>query len=306
MGVKRNFYIVTIDFFDYDQLYLSNTKSEKAMDTEQLKTFIEVSKTRHFGRAAQNLFLSQSAVSSRIKALEEQVGTSLFVRNRNDIQLTPAGNRLLSHAENILAAWGRAKHDVAIEEETGVSLAVAATPSLWDISLQGWLHSLHKCQPDIAVHGEVLDSESMVRRLLEGTLDLGLTFEPPQLPQIEVTQVATIPLVMVSSKENITSQQATTENYVLVDWGVACAIAHARHFPDLTPPAIRLPLGRIAQDYLLNCGGSAYLAEPTVETDIAQGLLFRVEDAPIIHRPAYGLYLSNQTTQSVQTALALF
>lgn len=277
------------------------------MDTEQLKTFLEVSKTRHFGRAALNLFLSQSAVSSRIKALEDQLGTPLFVRNRNDIQLTPAGNRLLSHAEDILAAWGRAKHDVAIEEEMNTSLAIAATPSLWDIALQEWLHALHQSQPDIAVHGEVLDTEVIMRHLMEGTLDLGFTFEPPQLPQIEVIQIATIPLVMVSSEANLNSRKAVAQNYVLVDWGLAFAIAHARHFPDLHSPAIRLPLGRIAQDYLLNCGGSAYLAESTAESAIAEGKLFRVKEAPVIERPAFALYsVGRAPSESVQTALSLF
>ncbi|SUC17946.1 transcriptional regulator HdfR [Proteus mirabilis] len=44
------------------------------MDTELLKTFLEVSKTRHFGRAAESLYLTQSAVSFRIRQLETQLG----------------------------------------------------------------------------------------------------------------------------------------------------------------------------------------------------------------------------------------
>lgn len=68
------------------------------MDTDHLKTFLEVYRTRHFGQAAKNLFLSQSAVSARIHTLDEQLGTPLFTRARNAIDLTPAGHRLLSHA----------------------------------------------------------------------------------------------------------------------------------------------------------------------------------------------------------------
>jgi len=277
------------------------------VDTEQLKTFIEISKSRHFGKAAQKLFISQSAVSSRIKSLEDQLGTPLFIRNRNDIQLTPAGNRLLSHAENILAAWGRAKHDVSIEEEAGTSLAIAGTSSLWDIALQEWLYTLHQVQPDIAIHGEVLDTEVIVLRLMESTLDLGFTFEPPQLPQIEVTHIATIPLVMVSTRENLSVHEALSQDYVLVDWGLAFAIAHARHYPELQSPAIHLPLGRIAQDYLFSCGGSAYLAQPTVEPAISVGKLFRVEDAPVIERPAYALAsATKEPSETLHAALSLF
>ena len=73
------------------------------MNTDLLRTFLEVAKTRHFGHAAENLYLTQSAVSSRIKQLEGTLGVPLFTRQRNNILLTPAGERLLPHAENLLA-----------------------------------------------------------------------------------------------------------------------------------------------------------------------------------------------------------
>ncbi|MDQ4425686.1 LysR family transcriptional regulator, partial [Thalassolituus sp.] len=52
------------------------------MDTDLLKTFMEVSRTRHFGRAAENLYLTQSAVSFRIRQLEGLLGVELFSRQR--------------------------------------------------------------------------------------------------------------------------------------------------------------------------------------------------------------------------------
>jgi DNA-binding transcriptional LysR family regulator len=76
------------------------------MDIDLLKTFLEVNRTRHFGRAAENLFLTQSAVSARVRQLEDTIGVPLFTRTRNDIQLTPAGTRLLKYAESILNADG--------------------------------------------------------------------------------------------------------------------------------------------------------------------------------------------------------
>lgn len=82
------------------------------MDTELLKTFLEVSRTRHFGKAAESLYLTQSAVSFRIRQLENQVGTELFTRHRNNIQLTPAGQTLVPYAENLMnTATGQAGDD---------------------------------------------------------------------------------------------------------------------------------------------------------------------------------------------------
>ena len=89
--------ISSITFFDAE-----------TMDTELLKTFLEVHRTRHFGRAGENLFITQSAVSARIRQLEESLGIKLFHRERNGIRLTPAGKRMAKHAEAILAAWHRA------------------------------------------------------------------------------------------------------------------------------------------------------------------------------------------------------
>ncbi len=66
------------------------------MDTELLQDFpSEVSRTRHFGRAAEALYLTQSAVSFRIRQLENQLGVNLFTRHRNNIRLTTAGEKLL-------------------------------------------------------------------------------------------------------------------------------------------------------------------------------------------------------------------
>lgn len=274
------------------------------MDTEQLRTFLEVNRTRHFGLAAKNLFLSQSAVSSRIQSLEELLGTPLFERTRNDIQLTPAGHRLVKHAENILAAWNRAKHDLIVESGISASLTVAGMPSLWDISLQQWLHTLHQLLPEIAVNAEVGDADNILRRLLEGTLDIGFTFDTPKVARIESRQIASISLLLVSSRQNLSITSALEQDYVYVDWGISFAIAHAHHFPDMGTPTTRLPLGRIALNYLLSCGGCAYIAEPMLGNALDTGQLFKVIDAPIIERPAYALFSSNtDRTELIQKVL---
>src|SRR3970040_1240813 len=99
------------------------------MDIDLLRTFLEVNRTRHFGKTAENLYLTQSAVSARIRLLEATLGAPLFTRTRNDIQLTPAGSRMLKYAESILNSWNRARQDTAISEENTASLAIGASYS---------------------------------------------------------------------------------------------------------------------------------------------------------------------------------
>ena len=99
------------------------------MDIDLLRTFLEVQRTRHFGHAAKSLFVTQSAVSSRIRLLEEMVGAQLFTRTRNDIQLTSAGKRLLKTAEAILHLWEEAKGTINQTEEDQQLLVVAGLTS---------------------------------------------------------------------------------------------------------------------------------------------------------------------------------
>lgn len=273
------------------------------MDTELLKTFLEVNRTRHFGKAADNLFVSQSAVSARIRQLEELVGTPLFTRDRNNIQPTPAGQKLIPHAERILNGWNRARQDLAQAEDNRAMLAVAGEASLWDIALQDWLHWSQRSHPEIALHAEALGQDVQLRRLLEGSLDLAFLFESPQMTRLLSREVARIPLVLVASRPGLSAEQALARDYVMVDWGTSFAIAHARHFPDMPPPRLRVGLGRLARSVLLELGGSAYLAEAMVEDALADGRLHRVEGTPVIDRSAYAVFPAGHEKQAVMDRL---
>ncbi len=113
------------------------------MDTELLKTFLEVSRTRHFGRAAESLYLTQSAVSFRIRQLENQLGVNLFTRHRNNIRLTAAGEKLLPYAETLMSTWQAASKEVAALHDITSFLSVPAPRcgnvcliSSWDASIK--------------------------------------------------------------------------------------------------------------------------------------------------------------------------
>jgi DNA-binding transcriptional LysR family regulator len=276
------------------------------MDIDLLKTFLEVYRTRHFGRTAENLYLTQSAVSARIRLLEETLGAPLFTRTRNDIQLTPAGTRLLKYAEAILNAWNRARQDAALGEEDKISLAIGASFSLWDILLQDWMHRLYGAMPRVALQAEANGTELLIRKLLDRALDVAFMFEPPQMTELEVREVATIKLIMVADRPRLNAREAVGHGYIMADWGTSFAIAHARHFPDMPPPAVRMGLGRLALAFLLHNGGATYLAEQMVSEYLAAGRLHHVDDAPIIDRQVHVVYpLASERKPLLEQALSL-
>jgi DNA-binding transcriptional LysR family regulator len=260
------------------------------LDIDLLKTFLELNRSRHFGRAAENLCISQSAVSARIKQLEDSIGSPLFTRDRNNIQLTAVGEKLVRHADLIVMAWGRIKQDVILQGEMKNSLVVAGVPSLWDIFLQNWLSKMTSAFGSTLIQAEVLSQEQMLRQLLDGTVELGFGFESPQLNQLQVEDIMKFDLIMVSSKPALSVIDAISENYILVNWGASFATAHLRHFPDALAPRLRVGVGRLAHEFMLQHGGSAYIAEPMVRADIAAKRLYRVDDAPVIHRTAYAIH----------------
>ncbi len=276
------------------------------MDIDLLRTFLEVYRTRHFGRTAENLYLTQSAVSARIRLLEETLGAPLFTRARNDIQLTPAGTRMLKYAETILNAWNRARQDAALGEEDKVSLAIGASYSLWDILLQDWMHRLYGTMPRVALQAEAHGPEMLIRKLLDHALDVAFMFEPPQMAELEVREVALIRLIMVADRPDLTAREAVGNGYIMTEWGTSFAIAHARHFPDMPPPTVRMGLGRMALAFLLHNGGATYLAEQMVSEHLASGRLHRVDDAPVIDRQVYVVYpLASERKLLLEQALDL-
>ena len=260
------------------------------MDTELLRTFLEVNRTRHFGKAAASLYLTQSAVSARIRLLEQTVGVPLFTRDRNDIQLTSQGRKFLKHAEIMLNAWNRARQEIALDTEDKTGLTAAGVPSLWDMMLPAWVEAMCEELPDIVLSVEALDVDTILRRLAERTLDLGLMLESPQMANLALKGFATIRFVMVSSRAAVSSADAVGEDYFLVNWGAWFTSAHARYFPDLPTPTVRVGPGRVARALILGRGGSAYIAEPLIAEDLAQGRLHLVGDAPVIEREACAVY----------------
>jgi DNA-binding transcriptional LysR family regulator len=274
------------------------------MDIGILKTFLEVNRTRHFGKAAENLFLTQSAVSARIRLLEQTIGAELFTRSRNNIDLTPTGHKLLKHAETILNTWNRARQEIAMEDPDHVSLAVGGISSLWDILLQNWLDHLLEKHPNLSATAEVHGQELLVRKLIDGALDVVFMFESTQMPEVMVEEVGQINLIMVSSTENISTEEAL-KDYVLVDWGTSFAIAHAQHFPDMQPPKLRVQVGRLAFNHIMQCGGSSYLAESMVSEELSNNKLYKVAKAPVIKRMAYAAFLpTSDKRELISTAIA--
>lgn len=254
------------------------------VDTELLRTFLEVRKTRHFARAADNLFITQAAVSARIRQLEEVVGQRLLTRERNNIQLTAAGHLLVPHAESILATLSRALLEAAGEDRQPLIL-LGCLPSLREIYLDEWLSTLLEAHGDWRLQLESLSTLEIITRVRERSLDLGIVYDAPRAPDLWVEAIASFNLELVAATPGLAAG-SDLENYVQVDWGTSLSAAQEAGLSGLTVRA-RLDSAVLARNLVLALGGCALLPRPLITGDLNSGTLFPVEGGPVRRREVF-------------------
>ncbi|WP_217875002.1 LysR family transcriptional regulator [Pseudoalteromonas shioyasakiensis] len=276
------------------------------MDIDLLKTFVEVVRTRHFGKAAENLYITQSAVSFRIRQLEQGLGVNLFIRQRNNIQLTAPGERLLPHAQMIITGMQRAKVDVALADNMHKQISLAGTPNIWDAFLQFGITNIVSAMPGVSLVAEVKAQQESTRLLLERTLDLAVLFDPPKVDELVVQRICELPIIPVSAFETADSENFFDNQYVYVDWGTTFSLWHAREFNGHAPPYFRTSTGRIALDLILKCGGSAFIPQLLVEEQLESGELYHVEDVAHTSRDVFVAYhRDNEQTPLLEKLVTL-
>ena len=260
------------------------------MDIQLLRTFLEVYKLRHFGRAAERLYITQSAVSARVRLLEDTIGTPLFTRRRNAIEPTDAGLRLYRHAQSIVDTWQRARQETALEPRYQAVLAVGALYDLWPVLIQRGFAALRTRHADLAWRLEANISEQLTRRLLDGVLDVAFVFDAPTTGEVTVHELLSVQLVLATREPVTDACEALAAGHIAVDWGTAFAQRFARLFPDAPTPSLRVDFGALALELLRETGGSAFLPASVVEAHTRDGSLHVVESAPHIERSVYAVY----------------
>lgn len=141
------------------------------MELRQLRYFVAVAEELHFGRAAKRLHISGPALSQQIIALERDVGTDLFVRDRRSVRLSAAGRALLPDARRIVALADEAKHRV--QRAAADSVPVRLGYVSW---LPDGIETLVGPAVALRVDEWVLPSHAQADRVAEGTLDVALAW----------------------------------------------------------------------------------------------------------------------------------
>ena len=258
------------------------------MDIALANTFLMVAEAGSFIDAARKMNITQSTVSARIKVLEELFGRPLFERSKSGATLTGAGEQFQKHALALVRVWQHAQLEVGFSGPYRDHLAVGAHATLWDGFLLRWISWLRDNIPDIAISASASLSTVMIQRLLEGTLDLAVMYQPGQPPGLTIEHLFDEEFVLVTSAPARTRR--SPNNYVFVDWGPDFQAEHAAAHPELGNAAMHLDMGSLGLDYLLTNEASGYFPRRLVTPHVRRRRLRVPGRARAFTCPVYMVY----------------
>ncbi len=168
------------------------------MADRRLQVFQTVARLLSFTKAAEELHMTQPAVTFQVRQLEEQYNTRLFDRTHNRISLTKAGRKVYESAVHIFELY--AEMDNAVRELTGNVggvLILGASSTIAEYMLPVLLGDFKKEYPDVSIRLKVSNSDGIVSQVENNTIDLGVVEAPVNNKNLVVEQCRTDELVLI-------------------------------------------------------------------------------------------------------------
>lgn len=187
------------------------------MDVKQLIYFMEVYKELNFTKASKNLFITQQGLSSAVSKLEEELNTRFFIRGKNHIEVTEAGEKFYYYACNLVSQFKQVedyfKHTP--NETNTIRMAISRDcNSALPFSLLECIHSTRDCCSVESIPCGSIDADRMVS---EGSCDIALTLEPIDSKKFCKNYLCSFDLGLVVPKSNPLSEQKSVSIQALQD-----------------------------------------------------------------------------------------
>lgn len=196
------------------------------MELYQLRTFVAVAEEGHLTRASERLFTSQPAVSAQIKALEEELGLTLFTRTRKGMTLTEEGQALIPKAEEVLTAAGNMMNEAkSLQGEVigRAKIGLNLNPSLLKIS--ELFCFMMRNYPRVELHLVQSISARVLKYVRKGELDAGFVLGRNTFSDIETLPLSSVNLV-VTGPSSMREQLAKADKSAIFHfpwiWETAC------------------------------------------------------------------------------------
>ncbi|MGR6090454.1 LysR family transcriptional regulator [Brevibacterium sediminis] len=214
----------------------------------QITGFIAVAENLHFGRAAEELNMTQPPLSRQIQKLEKSIGVHLFERNNRTVTLTPAGEAFLAEAYGLLASVERApRRAQKIAEGSWGQITIGCTAVSTFGVLGSLVSTLAEQLPGISVEIAEMVTGEQIKALSEGKIDIGLG-RVGRIPEtIDATLVLSEQLVLAvpsdhafAARDSVDTKEISGQRLLMHD------ATRARYFYDLTVRYIDVEANEVA------------------------------------------------------------
>ncbi|NQW00657.1 MAG: LysR family transcriptional regulator [Rhodospirillales bacterium] len=271
------------------------------MDIGLARTFLAICETGNFVKAADQLNVTQSTVSSRVKLLEDLLRQQLFIRTKAGATMTIAGIQFKPYAEKMVQTWEQARHDVGLPEHFSRVFTIGSEFVLWERLLVNWIPWIRTSVPDLAVSADIGAPDYLMRQLSNGMLDLVVTYTPQHRTGLVIENLMEESLVLVSTDP--AAIEPLGAGYVYVDWGPAFKTHHMEAFPACGPPILSVGYGPLALQLILANGGAAYLPLRLIRPLLEDRQLHLIRSAPAFPRPIFTVHLDGEDSERFKTAM---
>lgn len=178
------------------------------MELGQLRQFLRIAQTENFTRAAEQLGLSQPALSRSIARLEDELGRPLFDRQSRRIALTDAGRLLLDRARLIVTMVDDMKSEIRDDAQAG-PVRVAAIPTIAPFLLPALLQSFRRAFPRSQVIVSEDTTSEVLKKIADGDVDLAIATQPIVAKYIDVESLFDEELYLVTSRNHPLARKRT-------------------------------------------------------------------------------------------------
>jgi LysR family hydrogen peroxide-inducible transcriptional activator len=197
------------------------------MNLRDLKYIIAVAESRHFGKAAERCFVSQPTLSGQIRKLEDELGITIFERTNRSVEITPAGEEILTHARRIMEqADGIEQVARAHQDPLAGPLRIGAIPTLSPYLMPLILAPLRKQHPQMKLVLSEELTDTLLERLHDHEIDAALLATAVEEPEFETLPLFDEPFWVAYSrdhafyhKDKIRLRDLTRENLLLLTEG---------------------------------------------------------------------------------------
>ena len=260
------------------------------MSIELARTFLEVVGSGSLAGAAERLNLTHSAITMRIKALEQLMGRRLLVRSKAGATMTPAGVRFHRHAEVLVRTWQQTQRHMSLAPGFEGILSVGADPSLWDDLMADWACATRREQPQVAIRCESGSAERLIEALFQGWIDFCVVFEPQSRSGFHIEKLFDDPMILVSSEDRSYLDHFDPA-FIQIDWDEGYRASIEKYDADRNEtPHLSAATASLGLRFIDAFGGSTWMPRRVFESRSFTRPLYPVRNAVVFERSAYLVY----------------